>query len=126
VGVGDIDLGNLYRKYKDAHLKENFGHLHNNFMQWLVTLGIVGFIAVLFLMVSILRINAKIYSEVKDEPFASSFALGSIASFIGFLASGLGEYNFGDQEIITMVWFSLGLNLAFYINHQKKQKSEVA
>lgn len=120
LGVGDIDLGNLYRKYKDSYLKENFGHLHNNFMQWLVTLGVVGFSAVMFLMVGILLMHWKIYLTLKNEPVASSFAIGAIAAFIGFLASGLGEYNFGDQEIITMVWFTVGLNLAFYLNYQNK------
>lgn len=118
IGVGDIDLGNLYRKYKEDYLKENFGHLHNNFMQWLVTLGIVGFAAVAFMIVSILLMHLKIYRTLKDEPVASSVAIAAIATFIGFLASGLGEYNFGDQEIITMVWFTVGLNLAFYINYK--------
>ena len=119
-GVGDIDLGNLYRKYKDDYLKENFGHLHNNFMQWLVTLGIVGFASVIFMVVSILLMHLKIYRTLKNEPVASSVAIAAIATFIGFLASGLGEYNFGDQEIITMVWFTVGLNLAFYFNHKNK------
>ncbi|MDP2036227.1 MAG: hypothetical protein Q8L04_02510, partial [Ignavibacteria bacterium] len=116
--VGDIDLGNLYRKYKEDYLKENFGHLHNNFMQWLVTLGIVGFASVIFMVVSILLMHLKIYRTLKNEPVASSVAIAAIATFIGFLASGLGEYNFGDQEIITMVWFTVGLNLAFYLNHK--------
>jgi len=119
-GVGDIDLGNIYRKYKDDYLKENFGHLHNNFMQWFVTLGIIGFAAIMFMLVSIFFLNIKIYRAVKDEPVASSFAIGAIASFVGFLASGLGEYNFGDQEILTMIWFTIGLNLAFYFNYLKR------
>jgi hypothetical protein len=40
--------------------------------------------------------------------------LGALAAFIGFLFAGLGEWNFGDQEIVTMLWFTLGLNIAFY------------
>lgn len=123
VGVGDIDLGNIYRRYKDEYLKENFGHLHNNFMQWLVTLGVFGFAAILFMLVNIFLLNIKIYRTVKDEPVASSFAIGALASFVGFIASGLGEYNFGDQEILTMVWFTIGLNLAFYFNYLKKTKN---
>ncbi len=120
IGVGDIDLGNLYRKYKPIHFKENFGHLHNNLMQWIVTLGFIGFCVIIFLMVKILLLHYKIYRELKNEPIASSFALGAIASFIGFLASGMGEYNFGDQEIFTLVLFTIGLNLAFYYNYKRK------
>lgn len=121
IGVGDIDLGNLYREYKPIHLKENFGHLHNNFIHWLVTLGVIGFCVIMFLMLTIFLLHLKIYRELKTEPIASSFALGATASFIGFLASGMGEYNFGDQEIYTMVLFTIGLNLAFYYNHKRKK-----
>lgn len=122
IGVGDIDLGHLYRKYKDVYLKENFGHLHNNFMQWLVTLGVIGLVVVIFLMIKIFLMHLKIYRTLKREPVVSSFALGAAASFVGFLASGLGEYNFGDQEIYTMILFTIGLNLAFYYNYQKRKR----
>ena len=115
-GVGDIDLNKIYSEYKDYFLKENFGHMHNNFVHFLVILGAFGFIAVMFLLYKILRLNLKIYKTLKDVPFMSSYALGALAAFIGFLFSGLAEWNFGDQEIITMVWFTVGLNVAFYRN----------
>ena len=119
-GVGDIDLGKLYSQFKDKYLKENFGHMHNNFIHFLVILGVIGFSAVMFLLCKILLLHIKIYRAVKDVPLVSSFSLGAVASFIGFIFSGIGEWNFGDHEIITMVWFILGLNIAFYNSYMKE------
>ncbi|MBA4405878.1 hypothetical protein C0389_01255 [bacterium] len=122
-GIGDIDLNKVYAQYKDRYLKETFGHLHNNYIQFLVVLGAFGFAMVMFMLAKIFLMNLKIYKTVKDVPFVSSYALGATAAFVGFLFSGLGEWNFGDQEIITMVWFTLGLNIAFYKAHLKSLKS---
>jgi hypothetical protein len=119
-GVGDIDLKNIYAKYKEPYFKEDFGHLHNNYIHFLVILGLFGFASVVYLLGSILKLNIKIYSRLKNIPFASSYSLGTLAAFVGFLFSGIGEWNFGDQEIITLVWFTLGLNIAFYKNYSSE------
>jgi O-antigen ligase len=124
-GVGDIDLNKLYGEYKEPYLKENFGHMHNNFVHFLVILGSLGFCAAIFMIFKILQIHFRIYNSLKQIPFASSYALGALAAFIGFLFSGLGEWNFGDQEIITMVWFTLGLNIAFYRGYLLKENPRV-
>lgn len=119
-GVGDIDLKTIYSKYKEPYFKEDFGHLHNNYIHFLVILGVIGFIVVVYLLGSIIKLNIKIYSRLKNIPYASSYSLGTLAAFIGFLFSGIGEWNFGDQEIITLVWFTLGLNIAFYKNYSSE------
>lgn len=113
VGVGDIDLADLYKQYKRNFDKEIQGHLHNNYIHLLVTLGIFGFVAVMFLLLKIFIVHIKNYSVLKGEPFAASYALGAAGSFVAFLASGLTEWNFGDHEIITMIWFMLALSIAF-------------
>ncbi|MFA5806507.1 MAG: O-antigen ligase family protein [Melioribacteraceae bacterium] len=120
VGVGDIDLAELYKQYKRNFDKEIQGHLHNNYIHLLVTLGIFGFIAVIFLLLRIFIIHIKNYSILKDEPFAASYALGAAGSFVAFLVSGLTEWNFGDHEIITMVWFMLALSIAFVKGQKNK------
>jgi O-antigen ligase len=111
-GVGDIDLAKLYREYKRPFDKEVQGHLHNNYVHILVILGGFGLIAVLILLIKIFLINLKIFNEVREIPFLSSYSLGVLGGFIAFLAAGLTEWNFGDHEIITMLWFTIGLNLA--------------
>jgi O-antigen ligase len=113
-GVGDIDLGNLYRQYKRPFDKEIQGHLHNNFFHVLATLGLFGLLAVIYLFFKVILIDIKIYKAVKDKPFMASYALGSLAAFCGFLVSGLTELNFWDHEITTLIWFTLGMNIAFF------------
>ncbi|MCL5030285.1 MAG: O-antigen ligase family protein [Bacteroidetes bacterium] len=122
-GVGDIDLSQMYIKYKHNYDKEIQGHMHNNFVHELATLGLFGFLAFCFLIIKIIIIDLKIYRETKDKPFISSYALGAIGGFCAFLVSGLTEFNFGDQEIITLVWFTFGFNLALYY-FSKKQISQ--
>lgn len=113
-GVGDIDLQNIYKKYKRPFDKEIQGHLHNNFFHILATLGLFGLLAVIFLFTKIILIDIKVYKKVKDQPFISSYSLGALAAFCGFLVSGLTELNFWDHEIATLIWFTFGLNIAFF------------
>lgn len=113
-GVGDIDLAELYKHYKEPYHKEIQGHLHNNFFHILATLGLFGLLAVVFLFYKIIDIDVKIYKQMKDKAFASSYALGTLAAFCGFIISGLTELNFWDHEIATLIWFTLGLNIAFF------------
>ncbi len=111
-GLGDIDLAKYFKIYKKPYQKEIQGHLHNNFIHILATLGLFGLSAVCFLFYKIILIDLKIYFAVKTEPFIASYSLGAFAAFIGFLVSGLTELNFWDHEITTLIWFTFGLNLA--------------
>ena len=120
-GVGDIDLQKLYRQYKRPFDKEIQGHLHNNFFHILATLGLFGLFAVLYLFYKVIVIDINIYKAIKDKPFVSSYALGTLAAFCGFIISGLTELNFWDHEITTLIWFTFGLNIAFF----KSVKTEI-
>ncbi len=119
-GIGDIDLNKVYLQYRAPYESETFGHLHNIYVQVLAVLGLFGFVVFLFLIVKIFLLDIKIYKYLKDVSFASSFALGTLGVFTAFLVSGLAEWNFGDQEIATMLWFTVGLNIAFYKINKKK------
>lgn len=121
-GVGDIDLAEYYKQYKRDFDKEIQGHMHNNFIHFLVTLGLVGFLVLMYLFVKIILMDLKIIRETKAIPFVSSYALGTFAVFCAFLVSGLTELNFWDQEITTLIWFTFGLNIVLY---QYSLKSEL-
>jgi O-antigen ligase len=112
VGTGDIDLKELYLQYTIPIDPDEGGHLHNNFVQLLVTLGIVGFMAVVAIFVRMVLYELSVFRQVRERPIAESIALGAIAIFIGFQINGLFEWNFGDQEIVVLLWFSLGLVIA--------------
>ncbi len=115
-GVGDIDLAKLYSEYKNYYDKEIQGHMHNNYVHLLVTLGLFGFLAVMFLFYKIIRLLFKIYNETEENNFISAYSLGAIGVFAAFLVSGLTEWNFGDHEIITLLWFIISLNISMHQN----------
>lgn len=112
LGVGDSDLHQIYARYKAPEDIEPGGHLHNNILMWLVTLGSVGCIVLISLFVKIFSLELSTFRRLKDQWIGGSLALGALAVFVGFHVNGLFEWNFGDQEIIILLWFSVGLALA--------------
>jgi hypothetical protein len=123
-GVGDIDLAKYYVKYKRPYDKEIHGHLHNNYFHFLATLGLFGLLALLFLFVMIIIIIIKIYKSTKGKPFIASYSIGALASFVSILFAGLSELNFWDQEIGTLIYFTVGLNIALFIRY-KEETNEI-
>lgn len=124
-GIGDIDMHELYLKYMDPGDPAQHGHFHNVLIQFLVTLGAVGFLAVLAMFVRICQVEWKIFRRVKDDWFAGSVALGALAVFVGFQVNGLTEWSFGDQEVVILFWTSLGMVLALrnFHPHLKGEES---
>jgi O-antigen ligase len=112
LGVGDTDLQPIYERYRLGGDVEPGGHLHNNVLMWLVTLGVVGCLVLISLFVKILSVEVSAYRVLKERWVAGSLALGALAVFTGFHINGLFEWNFGDQEIIVLFWFSVGMALA--------------
>jgi O-antigen ligase len=111
-GVGDIDLHEVLARYGETPNPEQLGHLHNNALQFLVTLGSVGFIVVTALFVKIALMEWRVFRSVRDDWFRSSVALGALAVFIGVQVMGLSEWSFGDQEVATLLWWTVGMTLA--------------
>ncbi|MBW7888842.1 MAG: O-antigen ligase family protein [Bacteroidetes bacterium] len=112
LGTGDIDLHELYLQYKQPDDNEYGGHLHNNYIHLLVTLGAAGFLIVMMLFGKIFHTEYKIFHLVRSDHLLKNISLGSLALFTGFLVNGMFEWNFGDHEIMVFVWFSIGLALA--------------
>jgi O-antigen ligase len=112
VGVGDIDLHELFVQYSSPGSDLPWGHLHNVPLQLLVTLGAVGFVIVVGIFVRIFVVEWRIYKKVREEWLAGSFVLGALAVFVGFQVNGLTEWSFGDQEVVLLFWTTLGLALA--------------
>lgn len=110
-GVGNIDFNELYKKYREPFDKYTYGHLHNNYTHILATLGIFGFLIFILLLIKILFIHIETIQISQNKNFYNVLAKALFAAFIGICTSGLFEYNFGDHEIATMLWFTVGLSL---------------
>ncbi len=110
VGIGDIGTETVWNQYSDPGWQWE-GHLHNNLIMWFVTLGVIGFAALVALFVKIWLIVKKIEQRLRNDWFSGSLALGGLAALVGFHINGLFEWNFGDAEIITLIWAIIGLIL---------------
>jgi O-antigen ligase len=112
VGVGDIDLGDLLREYADPGYQGLWGHMHNVPLQYLVTLGLVGFAVVVALFLSIVLTEWRAYRSARDHWFLGSIPLAALGVFSGLQAHGLTEWTFGDQEAMVLFWTTVGFAIA--------------
>jgi O-antigen ligase len=112
VGVGDIDLGEQMRTHADPGYSGEWGHQHNVLLNFLVTLGAVGLVVIVALFVRIITAEWAVYRSVKDAWFPGSVVLGAMAVFVGFQVNGLVEWSFGDQEVVIILWVTVGFAMA--------------
>ena len=80
------------------------------------------FLSLTYLFFKIFKKLSGNYSETKGKPFIASYSLGAIAAFASILVSGLSEQNFWDQEITTLIYFTIGLNVALFIQFKKESE----
>jgi O-antigen ligase len=111
-GWGDIDLRKYYVTYIVPLDTAEGGHLHNNLMMLLVTLGIGGFAATMAIFVRIFTRESAAYRATNGDWLLGSASLGALTACLGFHVNGLFEWNFGDHEIAVLLWFTLGIALA--------------
>jgi O-antigen ligase len=110
-GVGDISLRDLYPRYRSPQAREMVSHLHNNLLVLAVTLGIPGALAVVALFVMILRVLIQNVRSAGGG-LRRGLAVGALAAYVGFHVMGLFEWNFGDAEVMMLLWYVLGLSEA--------------
>jgi O-antigen ligase len=109
-GVGLMDLHQIYERYKDPAAREPAGHLHSDFVQIAATMGIVGLIAFAFLYGGLFRAaSAGVREQVRRGGIAAGLRLGVSAALIGFLMAGFFEWNFGDEELLDLLYPLVGL-----------------
>lgn len=121
-----IGFGNSCRLIeKHSGLKKK--HFHNNFIQIAVEMSLVGLAVFLWWMANSLRMgysvfqrtdekiapqdSSRIYTAGQDEKAVS---LAAFSVLIGFLIHGLFEFNFGDSEVVMLIYFLMGAVAMLY------------
>jgi O-antigen ligase len=114
-GVGLQDLHSLYERYKSPGAVEPAGHLHSVYVHVAATMGIVGLLALVFLAAGLLRAASRGFrrSREPEARFAAAISLGVTAALVGFLVSGLMEWNLGDEELVDLLYVLVGIAFAF-------------
>jgi O-antigen ligase len=106
-GVGPDNIKNVYDRYKPPEAELSNPHLHNNFLHVLAERGIL---ALLCLIAAFVFIIIQLIKKIKNSTgLEKTIAAGALFVFIGFLVSGMFEYNFGDSEIKFLLFYFLGI-----------------
>lgn len=116
-GVGLQDLHPLYERYKSPGAVESAGHLHSVYVHVAATMGIVGIAALVVLAAGLLRAASSAFrayrrSPHEDSRFGAAISLGVTAALVGFLVSGLMEWNLGDEELLDLLYVLVGVAFA--------------
>jgi O-antigen ligase len=112
----------FYRRYPQV---DTTAHAHNNFLQMWVDGGLLGLGAFGFLFWSIIRKGWRAYRRLPveaEQPRA--LVLGGALSIVGFLVGGLTQYNFGDAEVVIVMWGITGLLMRGYtwVTEESREK----
>jgi O-antigen ligase len=110
-GVGIHGVKRVYTAYKHPNaLRDQRGHLHNNFIQVAAERGVIGLGCWLWIWGAFYWHAGQIYRRLGPEARqARALVIGSLASVAGFHIAGIFEYNFGDSEVIMLVYFLMAL-----------------
>jgi O-antigen ligase len=113
-GVGLQDLKPWVARYRSPEAHEPpHGHMHNVYLQVLVTMGVVGFAAFVYLVTALWRTAARrirVDARALDaDPFGMALRIATVAALAGFLVAGLFEWNFGDEELLDLLFTMIGL-----------------
>ncbi len=109
-GVGLQDLHALYDRYRSPAASEPAGHLHDVWIQIAATMGAVGLAAFVFLYGALIRAATRgLGAQLKQGGLAAGVRLGVTAALAGFLVAGFFEWNFGDEELLHMLYVLVGL-----------------
>jgi putative inorganic carbon (HCO3(-)) transporter len=111
IGVGPKDLADEYRRYMPPGAVQVFGHMHNIFLQIAVQSGFVGLAVFCWMLFSFFRLMAR-NLKLDLPPPERAWVAGSIGVLAGFIVNGLFDWNFGDAEVVTLLYVILGANLA--------------
>ncbi|MDQ3819329.1 MAG: O-antigen ligase family protein [Acidobacteriota bacterium] len=113
VGVGMDSIKNHWREwglFDEGRIP--VGHMHNTYLQLALERGVPA----LLLWVTFIFIYARmLWRLARSERFGGwierGVVLGALGGLLGFLTSGMFEYNLGDSEVVMVFYFIMGLSL---------------
>ncbi|HEY2963458.1 MAG TPA: O-antigen ligase family protein [Pyrinomonadaceae bacterium] len=113
VGIG---IDSIKGHWREWGLFDNgrlpIGHMHSNLLQIALERGVPALIVWLLLLAVYARLLIRIVRACPIAIYeARGIALGALGGLMGFFASGLVHYNWGDSEVVTVFYFIMGLSL---------------
>jgi O-antigen ligase len=103
-------------------------HLHSTPLELAFERGLPALFFWCWIMVSFLKLTWKAEERFEDSAdwATHGILLGALGATIGFLASSLVNYNFGDGEVALVFWFVIGTVIAVSQTNQGKEELDRA
>jgi O-antigen ligase len=124
-GVGDNEITEVYKMYKQPEFHGEGSHLHSNFFMVLATKGIFGIIIYIALFFTLFLKHFKYFKQAanKEEKY---LIFGCILSMISFHISGIFEWNYGDWEVLTLFLFIISVPFILHnLNNKNEQQKNI-
>jgi O-antigen ligase len=126
VGVGMDSIKGHWREWGlFDNGRQPIGHMHSNLLQIALERGLPAFIVWLMLIGVYIRMLWNITRREGVDDYARGVALGALGGALGFFASGLVHYNWGDSEVVTVFYLIMGLCLIVERTNQRGTDSSV-
>ena len=109
LGLGFGRYKTAARPFYDAHPDaDRRSHAHNNYLQIAAEAGLIGLAAFALVFATALRKGWTALARAPDA-VAWTVAAGAWVAMVAFLAGGVTQYTFGDNEVALTMWVCLGV-----------------
>ncbi|MYA96267.1 MAG: O-antigen ligase family protein [Nitrospinae bacterium] len=111
LGFGPGQIKDNYAHYAnlDATPKSP-SHLHNNIVHLAAERGVFALGAWIWVWIGYFVLVIQRIRDTRDAPFETRFRMiGGLAVAAGFLSAGMFEYNFGDSEVVMLMFMAIAL-----------------
>ncbi len=90
------------------------GHMHSNFLQIALERGIPALLLWLMFLYLYARTLWRALRHAKEDLLwmERGILVGALGGLLGFLVSGVVHYNWGDSEVVMVLYFIIGVTLA--------------
>lgn len=116
IGVG---MDSIKKRWRQWGLFDGgrlpWGHMHSNLLQIALERGLPALsLWLAFLFVYARTLWRLLRSEAKLGWMERGILLGALGGLAGFFSSGLVHYNWGDSEVVMVLYLIMGLSLAVH------------
>lgn len=122
-----IGKGSERKRWKEWGLFRNGelppGHFHSTPLQVAVWWGLPALALYLGVMVQAFRMLVGFLARPQQDWRQRAVVLGVFGALVGFNASSIVHFNFGDGEVVMVLWLALGLAMAVILNHRDTEVS---
>ena len=99
------------------------GHMHSDYLQIALERGVPTLLAWLILMALYARMLWRSQWQLTKENWIErGVALGALGGLVGFMISGVVHYNWGDSEVVMILYLIMGMSLVVWRQAQLQNR----